>query len=656
MADVYKIGVSLTANTSSVTRALEQLVRGFRDLDKLVKDVQRSLDKLAGGGGADLTKSFSGAVREATQLDKLTKDIARNQATITKEVAAGSRARGITAGEAAAARTAGRHDNTMGLMALGMGGAAETRFAYHAFEAAAEVDRLHAQIGMTEDVGERQIEDLKKLEQQIVRSVPGSTIKQIAHIAQDIFTATGDWEDTLKTLPTYSKLAYVLENGPGKNRGDQAFAAAQSTELMQRAIDPKTKTIDAEQFNRDAEAMMRVRLGTGGRVSPTDYAAMAKQARSMGITANDDFLFRDLPAMMVALPGNRAGTALNALSRQFVVGRGTKAGFAESARLGLIRDDFSWKGGRLTNPQRDVIGYDLLQQNPAKWAEDYVIPAMRKHGIDVNDKRQVATSVAKISSTPPVQTALDEFILGLPAIHKEGEKIRRVTTDPMKQLQEHDPTQRVREFSASWNELITVLGEATMKPATAMIKEMTSGLRAVADWAREHPGTAKVLMEVATGLGVLATALSTVGFALQGAKAALSLVGVGVGGGAAAAGTATGAAGAAAGAVPGGAIAKGLLAAGAAAGAMDAPMVDDFGNKVGSWSGGPGTWGKSVASGPVSEKKAGEQIQKVLVVNGKDIANGTIDHMANQASRPPSGKTGVDPRVSPVYSGMMLGP
>jgi hypothetical protein len=93
----------------------------------------------------------------------------------------------------------------------------------------------------------------------------------------------------------------VYEMTPGMHQGDHAFASPlQSLELLQRFYDPKTHKVSAEEASRGMIAEARVAIGTRGRASPEDYRAMAKQSRAAGITADDQFLYEDLPAIMIA--------------------------------------------------------------------------------------------------------------------------------------------------------------------------------------------------------------------------------------------------------------------------------------------------------------------------------------------------------------------
>jgi hypothetical protein len=118
-----------------------------------------------------------------------------------------------------------------------------------------------------------------------------------------------------------ARLGLVLRSLPGRGRGDPAFAAAQTVELLQRFYDPKTGHIDMREFTRNVEAETRVAVGIGGRVTPEQYRAYAKQSRVAGMSADDQFLYQDLPAVLIALGGSRAGTAHAAVYQQLLTGR-----------------------------------------------------------------------------------------------------------------------------------------------------------------------------------------------------------------------------------------------------------------------------------------------------------------------------------------------
>ena len=306
-----------------------------------------------------------------------------------------------------------------------------------------------------------------------------------------------------------AKLNLVLQSLPGAHKGDPGYAAAQAVEVMQRFY--SNGHVDMGAMNQQLAAMTQVAVGTGGRADPAAYLAFAKQARLGGMLANDQFLYRDLPAVMIALNGSRSGTGDAATYRQFFAGRMTKNAAGKLQELGIIDKGADWKGGQVANMGQHLIGADEFRTNEVQWVRDFLLPQLAKKGVNVNDRASLGQSLASWASTSTGLGFLSELAIGMPGINKESAKIGATTTNPMAVIGKFDPLQKMREFNAAENELMVTLGQLLTGPALSGLKHLTHALQELSDWAKDHPRTAKDILEVSFGLAVMAKALGDIG-------------------------------------------------------------------------------------------------------------------------------------------------
>ncbi len=537
MTESYAVSARLTM-TSNVPEMLGQMQKGFGELNKLIADTQKLLSKFGGKGLAELqatltklgeTKIGGSLLTDMEKLAGFGKEMADAQkmmATTAKEAAAAYKQLaelsakvkipappGAVPGRpgAPSGRGAANHTDYVNAgMSAGMAGDAGMSFIERSVMAAAEVGDILNNLAMNTKIkaDPGMLARIRKSAEEMVRSVPGSTVAENLHTINDAFTALGSITEAINGAPAMARMEQVLRGLPGadgKRGGNLAYAAAQAVEVMQRIYNPQTHEIDMEQFNKQIAAMTQVAVGTGGRVTPDAYLAFAKQARMGGMLADDSFLYRDLPAIINALGGARAGTGDAAVYRQFAQGRMTKAASEELKKIGILDQSAKWSGGRVQDIDKHLEGFQTFQANPVQWVREYLDKELAAHGVDPKDPKQAGNAAGKFAATNVGLGFLGETILGILAIEKEGGKIGDTTPDPFKQQQE-SPLQKIREFNAAQNEFMVTLGSALMGPAIESLKSMTAALREMSDWAKEHPNASKDILVAAAGLSVLAKA------------------------------------------------------------------------------------------------------------------------------------------------------
>ena len=541
MSDTYAIG-TLFEVKDNLPEFFRRLTRGFEEADRLIASTKGNIGSLVSEikelstgsrGIGSLVKQLeklklpTAALDGMKEMTGLTRDLAAAQSNLARdsaEVARSYRAmaeasRSIrppsSGGGTGKASKGGSHvtgmDRAMGAQVLGGAGTSLLESALHA---SLDVGHLMAQFHENTLIKPADLTAIRSKADALTQSVPGTTIAENLHTILDAYTITGQIGEALKAAPALARASMIFSSLPGVKQGDQAYAAGQAIEVMQRFYNPKTHQVDMGAFNQQLAAMAGVAVGTGGRDSGQSYLAMAKQARLGGMLASDEFLYGDMPAIAIALGGSRAGTGLSALYRQLVQGRMTKGAFAQLENYGLIDKSADWAHGQVLHMDKHLLGFRQFIDNPETWTTQTMMPQMARHGVNMNDRISVGTNIGQWASTSTGLGFLLELALGSPGIAKEKAKIAATSADPFAVIQQNDPQQKVREFHAAETNLLTVLGDAAMGPALASMKALTEALRGMTDWARNNPTAAKDLMLIGGGLSVIAKVAGDAAMAL----------------------------------------------------------------------------------------------------------------------------------------------
>lgn len=531
--------------TSNVPEIVAQVVKGFETINKLIRETQGTLGRFS----ADL-RTLSTGGRGVNQLVESMEKLGRvklngtmitdmrEMATVTREMQAAQSelARGAQqtakayAEMAAAARRTGqgggggggsgggmarplpraraaRHVNLVDAsIGLGMAGDAGAGYLERSLSAELEVQNLLTSFRQNVKLNDTDVARVRARAEELVRTVQGSQVAENVHTIMDAYTVVGDLTKAMAGSQSLAELSVTLKNLPGAHGGDPVFAAAQAVEVMQRMYDPKTHEIDIGAMNKQIAAMAQVAAGTGGRDGPQQYLALGKQARIGGMVANDQFLYRDAPAAMIALGGSRFGTGMTALIAQFETGTMTKNAAEALKKAGLLDNSAVWKGGRVQDMAHKFRGADELGQNMIQWTRDFLLGpngALAKNKIDPNDKLATGRFLSSFMGRQTGLGLLAEFTLGMEGINKEGGKLDDTSKNPLAVMQATNPNMKLAALKAAENELMVQVGSALLGPAVEGMKGLTVALRDLVDWAKAHPGTAKDIALTAAGLTVL---------------------------------------------------------------------------------------------------------------------------------------------------------
>ena len=431
---------------------------------------------------------------------------------------------------------------------LQIGGERVTGMVERMLHAAMEPEHIEKMLKGDDRVTDEQILAVRKAAMDGTVSAPGTTYGKNMEAILDLKNITGSLDEAIKIMPGFAKMSAVLASVDRNHggSGDPAFAAAKALEILGKMTDEKkdpvtgavTREISGEELNKHLADLTKVAFSTQGRVNPLTWLALAKQARTGGMLLNDEFLFQELPAMMLSMGGDRPGTAIQSLSQIFVGHKMTQKSYEVLMDMGLASKAglhrVMGRNGKMhtvVDPSK-AFEADVLEHNPAQWSRDAMAVLGRDHK-DADGKLVKAKSMEEMLSMiqqaiqrGPAAGFLADMFKDMPGIVNEKGNLRHTTQAGMDNQQATDPLAKMIQFHAAVDKLMVTLGGDMLPAAMSMLDKLTSVLNGLSAWAQANPKLATTLAEVTAGLGTLALAVGTIGGGLILAKPVFELLGL----------------------------------------------------------------------------------------------------------------------------------
>lgn len=416
-------------------------------------------------------------------------------------------------GSGAVAGAVSHHDYALAAAGFGAAGYGIYEAEKSAIDAAAETSHLRAVL-LAQGVSQVAAGDLIEQARTIARSTPGLTIADVVKAGIDLKSVLGGTDTNPNSLqpasaalPAFAQTMSLLE-AIGNKRGDPTFAAAKAQELLGHLADERTGGVSAEELQRNLDAANRVAIATNMRVGPSDYLAFAKQARIAGISADDEFLYRYAPALIMEMGGQRAGTGVAAFGRQFMAGTMTQNRAEMLKKLGILDKSASWKHGQVQNIPQHLQNSAEAYADPSKWIWDTLKPALEKAGI--TGRLAQARFISQLASTAVGSGFIASNLTQEASIKKEAANIGAAKTGgaALQGMFDEDFMLQLSNFQKAWHNFMTDMGGPLLEPASALLYALTAGLNQLGQWAHDNPLLAKRIGEVAGAFALFAIGTS----------------------------------------------------------------------------------------------------------------------------------------------------
>ncbi|MGE3307677.1 MAG: hypothetical protein AB7I52_17105, partial [Rhizobiaceae bacterium] len=266
---------------------------------------------------------------------------------------------------------------------------------------------------------------------------------------------------------------------------------------------------------------------------PATWFEFARQTKTAGPALSLDFLAR-APVYIQDMGSGTTGNSLAMAFKSFVLeavgSAGGKKYLQERDRLG-IRDG------------KSLVDSEMFGSNPDQWVLKYLVPALQKDGVDLNNDTQVAAAVGKLSGNTTATAFLTRIITQRDQIERWLKLMDgAVGTDAAENVRFEDPFVGWEGFKSSLANLSAAL--VPISAINAGLNGLADGINALAAAAQDNPwATAGAMAGAGVGaymggkwlfgkmgdlFGLRASAVALDGSAAALTRAAVALGGAGV--------------------------------------------------------------------------------------------------------------------------------
>ena len=346
---------------------------------------------------------------------------------------------------------------------------------------------------------------------------------------------TGNLEESMKLLPTFSIAESGMQSVKAEglhskfNAGTQVFNFAKALEEMNATQNPEDKTPEEREarvklYSRE---LLRTMITSNGTFDGN--AAFAMTNNSGGASQNWDMNMATIVAPLLGdiMKHSKLGNADYMALKSYAGGGITSKATAALVKYGLAdaaTDTYTDKTGIHLNANSHFA--EGITENIWDWSTKK-LEALRAHGIDTNDQKQMNEIINEIGSNKST-TMLMRAVLEPGTRNQMQKEINQrglVPEDAAGILTQNDPVLKLDAVHKKWDDLLTALGGPMTDIAIKALTNLAQGLNTLAQAMEAHPEATKnvgiALGGIAVGLGALA-AVAFVTF-LPGGAAVLGL-------------------------------------------------------------------------------------------------------------------------------------
>lgn len=353
----------------------------------------------------------------------------------------------------------------------------------------------------------------------IAHKVMGTAIADNIGLVQDLHTAFGDLHHAIDYGPSLAKFVKVAQIQTGNEHAGDGLVYNAVKALEHRGGKVLS---DKSVFDDELTRMSKVYVGSAGKVSPSDYFAASQTGKIAYSLADKDFLYGPFAAYMQAKTGSTAATALATTFSSLAGGHMDKQAKGFFSGLGLA--DASGKG----------LMPELASQfsaRPDLFIWNVIEPAIRKkYGMDLTNE-QIAELIAR-NTNRNTGDFLGWFVMNKSKASKDA----AIFNKSMGYQAAYDNYNKTPEgaeqaYHAAMRNFKALVGTAYLPMITDALSKLAPALMRMADWAQRNQSLVKALATVvALGGAVLAVAGTMLLVKTAFGGVAMALGGVGVGG------------------------------------------------------------------------------------------------------------------------------
>ena len=337
---------------------------------------------------------------------------------------------------------------------------------------------------------------------------PAENLKHIRELAY----ATGDVQSAIGILPMTARANAILNSVTGGGQ-DEVFNLVKALEQKGLAT-----AENQSQFASYVNTMTKVVEASGGKVTPSSFQSAFIYGRTAMLGWDEQFITEIMPRLIQSWAGGGSGgsgvrgpgNALMSAWSKVVGGQLSKSSKAEFETLGL---------GEMTPKGFEVKGTLEFGKNPYDWVQNYLVPALKQHGVDIKDATAVGMEAYRLMGIRTAASVMEEFVLqGKAALGTASpfEKDARITRQAggilsYDDLVKNDPSVIMKEVASRWATIGDSLAPLASIKLDFLRNDVIPFLDNLASLSHLHPEALKATGEALVALSVGLMALGAVG-------------------------------------------------------------------------------------------------------------------------------------------------
>ncbi len=371
--------------------------------------------------------------------------------------------------------------------------------------------------------------NLTSLADQIARGTRGTSQREALRLVTETQSITGDVGHTRELTPLLAKMRFGIEtymSGGGHGEGHGATAERQFADIVKvMEMRGLMRNFSESRMNSMADLFVKNYVASGGQVRPSEFLQLMKTGGVAAKSVNDDFMFA-LGHIMQEKGGFRSGTAFMSMYQNMVAGRMPQQVAETLKKLGLLDSSAIHYGktGHITKVDPGGLkNSNLLMSRPDLYLQQEILPALAKHGVDINNQQAV---LLKLNSLTGQRTASDMLAQLYLESGQIGNYMRQAKNsmgvNALYNQAENSTVGKQIELQARFNDLEKTWGQAILPLQIKALEELIPLAKDFNSLLERHPALIK---GVVWALGLLAGSLMLAGpiTMLAGAFKALSL-------------------------------------------------------------------------------------------------------------------------------------
>ncbi len=364
------------------------------------------------------------------------------------------------------------------------------------------------------------------------RATPTTTAAQGVAMQREVSGILGDPKLAAELLPDVSKAAYVAsfytKEAP-ETIAQNLLKMADIRGALMTEKDGK-KVINWEALKPELDMAIKAMVIQGGMLKSGDLLGMIKQGSVPFRSMSAESAYLDMAELASTMGGQRTGTALTSLFQQFIGGKMTKQTAEALTAAGMLKagDWTSGRSGGVVVTPSGTRRFAAMEGDPATFlageGEAKIKAYAEKEGISST------AAIFRLFGRQTSQRLVAEILSSEPQIRRSREIAGGMEgfQGQYAALMRENLTTNIQAFSAAWQTLMQVLGDAMVPTAIDLLQMLTKELHDMTEWVAANPDAVKTLAAVSAGIGAFMVVLG--GAAVVGAVAAMASLASPVGG------------------------------------------------------------------------------------------------------------------------------